>query len=154
MYWDYLQKDCSMSIENQKSLWLSGEHSLFRMPKKTLLSELGLSRFKQYHVDIDLFRMPPNNISPIHIDNSYHAFNFVIKGAGSMQWFDINDIEYINKSMWGVDLFRLKSNKTCIEETDCNLIWVNTKKPHRIVTGKEERICLSIRATQQIPYTI
>ena len=155
MYWNYLQKDCIKSVEKLRSLWLLAEHSVFRMSKKELLTELGLSRFEQYHNIIDLFRMPPNHIGPIHIDNSYYAFNFIIKGTGVMQWFDINSLEYKYKSTYGVELFTLKSNDTCIvEETDCNLLWANTTKPHRIVTGNEERICLSIRATQQIPYTI
>ena len=118
-----------------------------------ILTELGISKFEHY-THIDVFRMPPNHIGAIHIDNSYYAFNFIIKGSGRMQWFDIADIEYITNSKWNTSLFKLKSNKTFIEETDCNLLWVDTKKSHRIVTGEEERICVSIRATQNIPYSI
>jgi hypothetical protein len=118
-----------------------------------ILTDSGLSKFEHYS-HIDVFRAPPNNIGGIHVDYSYHAFNFIIKGLGRMQWFDIDDLEYTTKSKWNTPLFKLKSNKTFIEETDCNLLWVNTRKSHRIVTGEEERICLSIRATQNIPYSI
>ena len=152
-YWKYIQPDCIKSIENLRSLWLNESHSLFKISKKMILTELGISKFENY-AHIDVFRMPPNHIGEIHIDNSYHAFNFIIKGSGRMQWFDIADIEYTTNTRWNGPMFKLKSNKTFIEETDCNLLWVDTKKSHRIVTGEEERICVSIRATQNIPYSI
>ena len=153
VYWDYLQKDCIKSVERLRDLWIPAEHSLFKMPKKALLTELGLSRFEQQYL-IDVFRVPPNHIGAIHVDNSYHAFNFIIKGSGRMQWFDIDSLEYLTRSKWNTTIFKLKSNKTFIEETDCNLLWVDTRKPHRIVAGEEERICVSIRATQNIAYAI
>ncbi len=152
-YWEYIQPDCIKFIEKLRSLWNNESHSLFRIPKKMILTESGLSKFEHYG-HIDVFRMPPNHIGSIHIDNSYYAFNFIIKGSGRMQWFDIADIEYATKSKWNTSLFNLKSNKTFIEETDCNLLWVDTKKSHRVVTGDEERICVSIRAIQNIPYSI
>jgi hypothetical protein len=143
-YWKYIQPDCIKTIEKLRSLWRNEDHSLFKIPKKMVLTELGLSKFEHY-THIDVFRANPNHIGAIHVDNSYHAFNFIIKGSGRMQWFDIADIEYTTKTRWNTAMFKLKSNKTFVEETDCNLLWINTKKPHRLVVGEEERICLSIR---------
>ena len=145
-YWEYIKPDSIKYIETLRGF-------LTRIPKKMILTDSGLSKFEHYS-HIDVFRAPPNNIGGIHVDYSYHAFNFIIKGLGRMQWFDIDDLEYTTKSKWNTPLFKLKSNKTFIEETDCNLLWVNTKQSHRIITGEEERICISIRATQNIPHSI
>jgi hypothetical protein len=103
---------------------------------------------------VDIFRLAPNYISLLHLDNSYHAFNFVITNNGYMEWFDIDKIEYDYTTPAGQRTYKFLE-EALIEKTECNMMWVNTKVPHRIVNNSDsERWCISIRTIKDIPFVI
>ena len=129
-------------------------HSIFRVPKQLILTEEGINRFANYWPIIDLFKLAPNSSSVLHIDNSYHAFNFIVTNNGYMEWFNLNKLELRYTAENGIKIYKF-SEEAIIEKTKCNMMWVNTKVPHRIVNNSNsERWCVSIRTLTNIPFTI
>jgi len=132
----------------------SSRHSILRVPKNLILTEAGLERFADYWRTIDVFRLPPNSESVLHVDKSYHAFNFVITNNGYMEWFDLNKLESDIPTPEGQLVYKF-SPAASIEKTECNMMWVNTKVPHRVVNNNDtERWCISVRTLTNIPFTI
>jgi uncharacterized RmlC-like cupin family protein len=129
-------------------------HSTVRVPKQLVLTEEGIRRFFNYWPIVDIFRLAPNYNSQLHIDNSYHAFNFVVTNNGYMEWFDQDKLEYNYTSPEGQIIYKFLE-EAIIKKTECNMMWVNTKVPHRIVNNSNsERWCVSIRTLVDIPFTI
>jgi uncharacterized RmlC-like cupin family protein len=129
-------------------------HSVIRVPKHLILTEEGIRRFPDYWPIIDIFRLAPNCSSLVHIDNSYHAFNFIITCNGYMEWFDLNKLEFDYTTKAGQKIYKFLE-EAVIEKTECSMMWVNTKVPHRIVNNSNsERWCVSIRTLADIPFTI
>ena len=129
-------------------------HSILRVPKLLILTEAGLVRFANYWRTIDVFRLPANSESALHVDKSYHAFNFVITNNGYMEWFDLTKLESDTPTPEGQSVYKF-SLTALLEKTECNMMWVNTKVPHRVVNNTDaERWCISIRTLADIPVTI
>lgn len=64
-----------------------------------------------------------------------------------MEWFELRNLVEINKSEWGTSIFEHPSVDPLVKTTS-NMMWVNTKIPHRIVNESDsERICISVRMT-------
>jgi hypothetical protein len=119
-----------------------------------ILTEEGIKRFSNYWPVVDLFKLTPKWYSPLHTDNSYHAFNFIVTDNGYMEWFNIDKLEFELKTKEGQNFYKF-SEEAMIDRTECNMMWVNTKIPHRIVNNTDqERWCVSIRSLNNIPYTI
>lgn len=147
-YRTFIKEDALGIINEHRSKWRHLEyHDLFRLPKDIILTEAGLERFAPYSFEIDVFRVPPKFSARVHIDRSYHAFNYIITNNGVMEWFDQADLVEINKSEWGTPVFDHPTAQP-IASTRCNMIWVNTRTPHRIVNDSDsERVCISMRMT-------
>jgi hypothetical protein len=129
-------------------------HSILRVPKHLILTEEGINRFSNYWPMVDIFRLAPHYTSLLHLDVSYHAFNFVITNNGYMEWFDVNKLEYEYTTSAGPRIYKFLE-EALIEKTECNMMWVNTKVPHRIVNNSDsERWCISIRTIKDIPFVI
>jgi len=129
-------------------------HSILRVPKDLILTEAGLKRFADYWHTIDLFRLAPNTQCAVHIDNSYHAFNFVVTNNGYMEWYDLNKLVYHSDNSEGRQMYKV-AQEALLTKTHCNMMWVNTKVPHRVVNDSEsERWCVSIRTLTAIKFTI
>jgi hypothetical protein len=129
-------------------------HSVVRVPKHLILTKEGIERFSNYWPIIDIFRLAPNYSSRVHVDNSYHAFNFVVTNNGYMEWFDLTKLEYNTDTPEGQQVYKF-SQAAVIEKTECNMMWVNTKTPHRVVNYTDtNRYCISIRTLTDIAFTI
>jgi uncharacterized RmlC-like cupin family protein len=129
-------------------------HSIFRVPKNVVLTKEGLIRFSNYWPIVDIFKLAPNCSTALHLDNSYHAFNFVVTNNGYMEWFDLNKLEYAKTILEGQQIYKFLE-EAIIEKTECNMMWVNTKIPHRIVNNTDSyRYCLSVRTLNDIPVVI
>ena len=129
-------------------------HSMVRVPNHMILTEEGVKRFSNYWPIIDLFKLTPNCSSLLHSDNSYHAFNFIVTNNGYMEWFDIDKLEFELKTKEGQKIYKF-SEEAIVDRTECNMMWVNTKIPHRIVNNTDqERWCISMRSLTDTPYTI
>jgi uncharacterized RmlC-like cupin family protein len=129
-------------------------HSILRVPKQLILTEEGISRFANYWPIIDLFKLAPNSSSVLHMDNSYHAFNFIVTNNGYMEWFDLDKLEFKVKTKEGQKIYEF-TEEAVVDRTECNMMWVNTKIPHRIVNNTDqERWCVSIRTLSDTLYTI
>jgi len=129
-------------------------HSILKVPKHRLLSEEGLVRFAKYWHIVEVFRLAPNYTTLLHVDNSYHAFNFVVTNNGYMEWFDLDKLEYDFTTPTGQKMYKVLE-EAVIEKTECNMMWVNTKIPHRIINNTDsERYCISVRTVHDIPFVI
>jgi hypothetical protein len=133
-------------IESNRKRWTSlTYHNKFQVRKADILTPAGLEFFKDYRT-ADIFRVPPHHTSGIHVDRSFTAFNFIIKGAGIMQWFNIDDLETKHISEYGTQVYSLLPGKSPIAETGHNTLIVDTRAPHRIVNSlDQERLCVSLR---------
>ena len=158
IYKTYIKDNIMETIcEVEKSTVHVGEldtHSIFRVPKHHVLTKDGLNRFSSYWPMIDIFRLAPNCSTLLHLDNSYHAFNFVVTNNGYMEWFDSNKLEYENTILEGQKVYKFLE-EAILEKTECNMMWVNTKIPHRIVNNTDSyRYCVSVRTLNDIPVVI
>jgi hypothetical protein len=151
VYKTYIKQDSLKIALNLRKLWKKLDcHDLFRINRSAFLTQAGLDRFSSYSTFVDVFRMPPNFVCRIHVDASYHAFNFILTNNGGMEWFNENDLKETNKSEWGTSIFEY-SGQTPIESTELHMMLVSTKAPHRIVNNTNtERICLSVRTKSNI----
>ena len=153
-YKNYLKDDCVDIISSLNHQWNETRHDWVFVPNELLLTKEGKDFFEEKIVTV--FRVPPNHTGFIHSDNSGHAFNFIIKGIGKMQWFDVNSLTFwqtIKKTgsdIVGPTLYKSDS-PLVIDETSESLIKVNPRIPHRIVNeNNSERICISIRPIKSI----
>lgn len=146
-YIHYLRPDILDTIEKHRHRWKKlTYHEKYLLPSILVLTNDGVEYFKDFSKQIDIFRMPPNFTSNIHIDNSFYAYNFIIKGSGIMEWFNIDDLTVKHISEYGTQIYDLLDNKSSIGSTTSTSMIVNTKIPHRIINNhNEERICVSIR---------
>jgi hypothetical protein len=129
-------------------------HSQFRVPMRLVLTKEGINRFANYWPLIHIFKLVPNSVSVVHIDNSYHAFNFIVTNNGYMEWFDQSKLEVDCINMHGVKTYKF-SEEAVIDRADCNMMWVNTKIPHRVVNNTDqERWGISIRTLRDTPYPV
>lgn len=148
-YTQYVKRNALDVIEEHRGKWTLSYHSLFRLPIYELFTSEGILKFSEYAPLVDIFRVPPKFTTGIHVDKAVSAVNFVVKGAGVMQWFHLTNLEVQHISEWGTQVY--KPNINYYAQTECSVIEVNTKIPHRIVcTSDEERICISLRKLSKI----
>lgn len=146
-YLDLFRSDLYDIIEEYRKSWnFLDNHCRFQLRKELVLKKETINLFDCDYRVVDFFRVPPNHTAGIHIDESMYAFNYIIKGSGTMEWFNKDDLIPYKKSEYGTDRYKLKENCYPAASTDSNLLFVNTQIPHRIVNkGDMERICVSIR---------
>lgn len=148
-YNQYVKDNALDIIEQHRNKWTLSHHSLFRLPIHMLFTPDGVVKFSKYSPLVDIFRVPPRFTTGIHVDKSLSAVNFVVKGAGTMQWFHLDDLETDHLSEWNTQVY--KAIAPHYAQTESNIIEVNTLIPHRIIcTSDEERICISIRQSIKI----
>jgi hypothetical protein len=150
-YSSYIRRDALEVINSNRHRWRHlNYHDLFRLQKNELLTLEGLDRFRLYSRQVDVFRVPPRFSGSPHIDKTHHAFNFILTNNGRMEWFDLEDLVETHKSEWGTANFSRPDHQP-IAVAYSNMLWVNTKIPHRIVNDSDhERICISIRMVNNL----
>jgi hypothetical protein len=137
---------------------LKSPHDWIHLNTKDVLSDKGQMWFLEKGIHLSsiclFFIAYPNDQGPIHIDHKINdaGFNFVLSGSGSMQWLDVGNAEEYPTDLVLQSGASMKFTgfsdvrKLSILDSwqgDRGMVRVGT--PHRIVTFKSRRICLSLR---------
>jgi hypothetical protein len=136
-------------------------HEWINVSVNDIFTDEGLKFFADRNIKLRsttrVFRLNPNFTCEIHVDSDYYdaAFNFVVEGAGEMQWVTVENSVETSGSYTKSDskqgsftLINDYTNLTVDDSWDGNCALVKISVPHRVIGGPGVRYCVSVRPTE------